>query len=642
MAATDARVKFLRGLQANLPDAKTDGNIYIATDERAMYIDYNNGSTTERIRIGDFREYNNWAAIQAIDTANLSTTALYYARAENILCRYTGLTGASAWVQINPQNTDASKIFKSIATVVTASSNKATITTNFYDLRPGSGTNGTLAFSPAFAIESLNSTALTVTKNAGSQTVSLRVRDVTNTVTPVIASYSENSVTGGTVTIRNIYSGTDSAGTAVNSTTDNSFNIVGANGTTVSVVSGAIQVNTNYRVGGAVDNTNKYLKIGLLSTETANNGTITVGSELQVRYQFVVGDNRNNNSTTTIGTGANDVTYTYSTANSARTATVTANLPVYTIAQIDELIATKFQSANAMTYKGTVPTTGSGVSLQYVLPSGDTNNNSGVSIGDVYYVNCPAGDTVTIKAGSSGTDVITTSARQGDLLIASAAAGKTENSAGYLAPADIVWTLIPSGDDAINSYKLATAISGGGTSNQFTYLYLDANGSGMTIGDKAIGVGTGLEIDSSITTISGGTNNGKSVVYIKHTPYNTASVTSANSGNKVVSNTSSTASRNQTFSAITGLTIENGHVTGTTTETFQVAIDDGISAIQLAQSLSNNVLTLTPGYKPGWGGSTWTNGAAMSLTSSSLTITKPTSAASYSVDLMWESFDPTT
>ena len=87
-----------------------------------------------------------------------------------------------------------------------------------------------------------------------------------------------------------------------------------------------------------------------------------------------------------------------------------------------------------MTYKGTVPTTGSGVSLQYVLPSGDTNNNSGVSIGDVYYVNCPAGDTVTIKAGSSGTDVITTSARQGDLLIASAAAGKTENSAGYLAP----------------------------------------------------------------------------------------------------------------------------------------------------------------------------------------------------------------
>ena len=180
MAATDARVKFLRGLQANLPDAKTDGNIYIATDERAMYIDYNNGSTTERIRIGDFREYNNWAAIQAIDTANLSTTALYYARAENILCRYTGLTGASAWVQINPQNTDASKIFKSIATVVTASSNKATITTNFYDLRPGSGTNGTLAFSPAFAIESLNSTALTVTKNAGSQTVSLRVRDVTN------------------------------------------------------------------------------------------------------------------------------------------------------------------------------------------------------------------------------------------------------------------------------------------------------------------------------------------------------------------------------------------------------------------------------------------------------------------------------
>jgi hypothetical protein len=40
MALTDARVKFLRGLQANLPVTITDGNVYIATDERAMYVDY--------------------------------------------------------------------------------------------------------------------------------------------------------------------------------------------------------------------------------------------------------------------------------------------------------------------------------------------------------------------------------------------------------------------------------------------------------------------------------------------------------------------------------------------------------------------------------------------------------------------------
>jgi len=70
MAVTDARVKFLRGQLANLPSGKTDGNIYIATDERSMYIDYkDSNNVVQRIRLGDFLEYNNWAAIQALGTS---------------------------------------------------------------------------------------------------------------------------------------------------------------------------------------------------------------------------------------------------------------------------------------------------------------------------------------------------------------------------------------------------------------------------------------------------------------------------------------------------------------------------------------------------------------------------------------------
>ena len=88
-------VYFKKGELKNLPSTKSAGTIYVTTDERAMYVDVNDST---RIRLGDFREYETWAEIQALDKTNLSTTALYYAVQENVLCKYTG----TAWTQINP------------------------------------------------------------------------------------------------------------------------------------------------------------------------------------------------------------------------------------------------------------------------------------------------------------------------------------------------------------------------------------------------------------------------------------------------------------------------------------------------------------------------------------------------------------
>lgn len=88
-------VYFKKGELKNLPSTKSAGTIYVTTDERAMYVDVDDST---RIRLGDFREYPTWAEIQALDKTNLSTTALYYATQENILCKYTG----SAWKQLNP------------------------------------------------------------------------------------------------------------------------------------------------------------------------------------------------------------------------------------------------------------------------------------------------------------------------------------------------------------------------------------------------------------------------------------------------------------------------------------------------------------------------------------------------------------
>ena len=88
-------VYFKKGELKNLPSTKSAGTIYVTTDERAMYVDVNDST---RIRLGDFREYATWADIQKLDKTNLSTTALYYAVKENVLCKYTG----TAWTQINP------------------------------------------------------------------------------------------------------------------------------------------------------------------------------------------------------------------------------------------------------------------------------------------------------------------------------------------------------------------------------------------------------------------------------------------------------------------------------------------------------------------------------------------------------------
>ena len=88
-----AFVSFTKGLMASLPATYAEGTFYVTTDERAIYLDV---SDSARIRIGDFQEVANIAALASVQ--NPSTTALYYATAENILAKYNG----SSWVQINP------------------------------------------------------------------------------------------------------------------------------------------------------------------------------------------------------------------------------------------------------------------------------------------------------------------------------------------------------------------------------------------------------------------------------------------------------------------------------------------------------------------------------------------------------------
>lgn len=83
-------LKFRRGTYAQINAAPLEnGTIYIATNEKAMYVD----TATERIRIGDF------IRVDTVDkiTPPYSTSSLYYVEKDNALLKYDGTN----WKQVN-------------------------------------------------------------------------------------------------------------------------------------------------------------------------------------------------------------------------------------------------------------------------------------------------------------------------------------------------------------------------------------------------------------------------------------------------------------------------------------------------------------------------------------------------------------
>ena len=102
-------LKFRRGTYAQIKDAPlANGTIYIATNEKAMYVD----TATERIRIGDFIRVDTVKDI----TPPYSESALYYVEADNALLKYDGTN----WKQVNGTDdirTELSSVKGEVATL---------------------------------------------------------------------------------------------------------------------------------------------------------------------------------------------------------------------------------------------------------------------------------------------------------------------------------------------------------------------------------------------------------------------------------------------------------------------------------------------------------------------------------------------
>ena len=109
-------LKFRKGTLAQINAAdKVAGTIYIAKDEKAMYVDVD---ASTRIRIGDF------VRVATVDDIPFpaSTSALYYVEADNALLGYDG----KHWKQINGTKDLADRI---TAVEDQAATNKSDIST---------------------------------------------------------------------------------------------------------------------------------------------------------------------------------------------------------------------------------------------------------------------------------------------------------------------------------------------------------------------------------------------------------------------------------------------------------------------------------------------------------------------------------
>lgn len=131
-------LRFRKGTYAQITaeTTKVPGTIYIAKDEKAMYVDV---SATERIRIGDFIRVDTVEDIKP----PFSTSSLYYVESDNALLKYNG----SDWKQVNGTDDLAEEItgVKNRVSALEGTVGSATsgLVKDVADLKTLTGTQGT-------------------------------------------------------------------------------------------------------------------------------------------------------------------------------------------------------------------------------------------------------------------------------------------------------------------------------------------------------------------------------------------------------------------------------------------------------------------------------------------------------------------
>lgn len=504
----DAKLRFLRGLEANLPAAMTDGYVYVTTDTRAMYVDYKGADgALARIRIGDVLTVANVAALPTI--ANAKDGVLYYCLAENILCTPYGVGAARDWKQINKQKT-LSETIGTMSFTATEVTNGANMT-----IKMASGGETKDA-----SLGVVGGTNVKVGVADGKVTIGAKDTTVTGAI-----SVGAREAGGAAITLTNTTGGTAADGTALSgSATGGTIGIVGT-GAKVSQADNVITVN------GKVTVANAFAADGAFTTKITHADNTTATSTAvtpKVRY------------------GADDI-------QEAVFKSGTAILNIYTKNEVDTAIDAKLKAANAMTFKGTMGATGATVKQ---LPTT-------ASLGDTYIVI----DNGSYSYKAVGETAATSqSCRKGDMFIAGPG---DEGTDGLLKT--LVWTYVPAGDDDL------PIVSATATTSNIIFK--------STLGNQVSTVGT-VAVGSRMKATATGTT-----FTIDHGDVTTADPTTGTA----VAQTPGTAKT--TYTAITGVTIENGHVTGYETTELTVVDTALASASLTTAAVVNGGATVTLNVK---------------------------------------------
>ena len=271
---------------------------------------------------------------------------------------------------------------------------------------------------------------------------------------------------------------------------------------------------------------------------------------------------------------------------------------VYSKAAIDSLL----KGLNGMTYKGNISAT-------TALPT------SGVSAGDVWVVGAKnlsiSSATYQVNYGDtfSGTPII------GDMFIASG----TEGSDGTIS-GTVTWNYVPSGNEDLASTHLSGEVD---TATHALKVINDGNST------YQFGVRLAATSGVTISSQQGDVDGGQGVSLVTTISHATISSTS----------TTADASSKTSFSAISGITLDNGHVTAVETETFTPVayrFVDTIASSTVAAAVSATSNNATIAINLGDEDENVYSSTLFNISSSNLKITA--SANAVVVNMEWESF----
>ena len=279
--------------------------------------------------------------------------------------------------------------------------------------------------------------------------------------------------------------------------------------------------------------------------------------------QFVVTDSDEASVTATVanvGVVLNDSSYVAIADTSGKSAGA-----IYSKSEIDTLM----NGLNGMTYRGTIGTSGTVQSLP----------TSGVHAGDVYVVSTggmsrstilPDGDGAwnSIVGMPTGTTSIV-----GDMFIAAG----VEGADGTIATGQAQWTYIPSGNDSLAGVTYSPIVT--------TATHVIGLKDGNEVTKFQVGLTAGTDVVLSSETVG---------EYGLNTTISHATVTTT------TSNAASLSSGSSAFTAIKGITVNNGHVTAIETDVFTPVTYDltGSSVVEGARfsaTSTTNQLTATIG-----------------------------------------------